>query len=226
MQPVPCWEKVWSTQDDAAPGSTLKVYKWVKTDKQQQFSDDEDEVDVPLAPLPDELEVGDGDEDLDQEQDEAAPNPDSAIQEVPDSTAVNTEAQPTPAHPLSPNPPSPSMPLDAHSPNRHLLSLQPDQHLLEESHDVLDASLKPLDTAMDTVVDVGGQMDPEGVDVSDMVNDMDMSGLGPDGITFEHAHDLTQIEGEDALLGGPMMDNSIDPFAEQQIPDLHVSTPE
>jgi hypothetical protein len=202
----------------------------------KQFSDDEDEVDIPLAPLPDEIEVVDGDEDLDQEQDEAAPtaDPDSAIQEIPDSTAVNTEVQPTPAHPLSPNPPSPSLLPDVPSPNRHLLSLQPDQPTLE-SHDVLDASLNPLDTTMDAVVDVVGQMDSEGVDVSDMVVSdmvvsdmvgMDMSSLGPDGITFENAHDLTQIEGEDALLGGPMMDSSMDPFAEQQISDLHVHTPE
>lgn len=36
MQPVPCWEKVWETPENIVPGSsTLKVYKWVKTDRQQ-----------------------------------------------------------------------------------------------------------------------------------------------------------------------------------------------
>ena len=65
MQPVPCWEKVWTTPTNANMGSTMKVYKWVKTDKepvsfpgcgflifsrvnplfQQHFSDDEDETD-------------------------------------------------------------------------------------------------------------------------------------------------------------------------------------
>ena len=35
MQPVPCWEKVWVVPEKAAPGSTLKVLKWVKTDKVQ-----------------------------------------------------------------------------------------------------------------------------------------------------------------------------------------------
>jgi hypothetical protein len=35
MQPVPCWEKVWVVPEKAAPGSTLKVMKWVKTDKVQ-----------------------------------------------------------------------------------------------------------------------------------------------------------------------------------------------
>lgn len=35
MQPVPCWEKVWVVPEKAAPGSTLKVLKWVKTEKVQ-----------------------------------------------------------------------------------------------------------------------------------------------------------------------------------------------
>ena len=35
MQPVPCWEKVWVVPERAAPGSTLKVLKWVKTDRVQ-----------------------------------------------------------------------------------------------------------------------------------------------------------------------------------------------
>ena len=35
MLPVPCWEKVWITPQDVPTGSTLKVYKWVKTDKKQ-----------------------------------------------------------------------------------------------------------------------------------------------------------------------------------------------
>lgn len=36
MQPVPCWEKVWIAPNSITPGSsTLKVYKWVKTEKVQ-----------------------------------------------------------------------------------------------------------------------------------------------------------------------------------------------
>lgn len=36
MQPVPCWEKVWVTPNITASGSsTLKVYKWIKTEKLQ-----------------------------------------------------------------------------------------------------------------------------------------------------------------------------------------------
>ena len=35
MQPVPCWEKVWGPPEGAPPGTTLRVFKWVKTDKKQ-----------------------------------------------------------------------------------------------------------------------------------------------------------------------------------------------
>ncbi len=35
MQPVPCWEKVWGPPEGAPPGTTLRVYKWVKTNKKQ-----------------------------------------------------------------------------------------------------------------------------------------------------------------------------------------------
>ena len=48
-----------------------------------------------------------------------------------------------------------------------------------------------------------------------VVPELNMSGLGPDGEPFEATHDLSQIQPEDALLGGPVMDSSIseDPFA-------------
>ncbi len=35
MQPVPCWEKIWVTPENSSVNSTLKVFKWVKTDKIQ-----------------------------------------------------------------------------------------------------------------------------------------------------------------------------------------------
>jgi len=36
MQPVPCWEKVWSSPAGVSTGSSnLKVYKWMKTEKVQ-----------------------------------------------------------------------------------------------------------------------------------------------------------------------------------------------
>lgn len=35
MVPTPCWERVLVTPGDTAPGTTWKVYKWVKTDRKQ-----------------------------------------------------------------------------------------------------------------------------------------------------------------------------------------------
>ena len=35
MVPTPCWERVSVTPEDAAPGATWKVYKWVKTERKQ-----------------------------------------------------------------------------------------------------------------------------------------------------------------------------------------------
>jgi len=68
MQPVQCWEKVWTVPENAS-ASALRVLRWVKTSKTQHFSDDEGAADEPLAPLPDDGEVVDGDDD---EQDENA----------------------------------------------------------------------------------------------------------------------------------------------------------
>ncbi|KAI6118973.1 hypothetical protein EV401DRAFT_2209851 [Pisolithus croceorrhizus] len=76
MQPVVCWEKSWVTPEHA-PSSTMRVYKWVKTDKKQQFSDDEEGADEPLAPLPDEPEVIEGDEDMDQDEPAASVPPET-----------------------------------------------------------------------------------------------------------------------------------------------------
>lgn len=47
------------------------------------------------------------------------------------------------------------------------------------------------------------------------LDDIHMSGLGPDGIPFEGAHDIEQVGGpEDHLLGGAVMDDAPDPFAD------------
>ncbi|KAF7981170.1 hypothetical protein HWV62_34947 [Athelia sp. TMB] len=201
MQPVPCWEKVWCAPENATPGSTLKVCKWVKTDKQQQFSDDEDEADVPLAPIQDEIEVVDGDEG----DEETAPE--AAALEMPSTTAPTPAPEvPTPA--IVTNAPSPAAEGDgdgdAPSPGA-MLSFQPGQATEEEPQDdALDASLKPLESGMDAVGDDG-------------LADIDMSALGPDGVPFEGEHSLAQVEGGDELLGGPMMDDSLDPFVGQEL---------
>ncbi|KZP03505.1 hypothetical protein FIBSPDRAFT_844903 [Athelia psychrophila] len=198
MQPVPCWQKVWAAPENANPGSTLKVCKWVKTDKQQQFSDDEDEADVPLAPIQDEIEVVEGDEG----DEEAAPE--AATQEIPSTTAPTPAPEaPTPA--VITNAPSPAPDGDAPSPSA-MLSFQPGQAAEEEPQDdALDASLKPLESGMATVDD------------DESLGDIDMSALGPDGVPFEGAHDLNQVEEGDVLLGGPLMDDSLDPFSGQEL---------
>lgn len=187
----------------------------VKGNCVQQFSDDEDEVDVPLAPLPDEIEVVDGDED---DADESVVPP--SVTALPDTTAQNTGAQPTPAAPLSPmNPHFPPQDAEPESEPGQLLSLQPEQLAVdEEAHDdALDASLKPLDPGIvDTTMDsVGIPIDTE-VDIGEIPEGVDMSALGPDGMAFEGAHDLTQIGGDD-LLGGPV---SVDPFSGQDLEGL------
>jgi hypothetical protein len=83
------------------------------------------------------------------------------------------------------------------------ISFQPEA----ETDDVLDASLAVGVDGVGVGVDDGtpGEVDVEA---------LDMSALGPDGTAFEAAHDLTQMEGEDALMGGVLMDQTDDPFAD------------
>jgi len=194
MQPVPCWEQAWVAPESAPPGSTLKVLKWVKTENTQQFSDDEGEVDEPLAPLPDDPEVVEGDEEMDQDEPVIIPASEAALGEASESNALQ-DLQNLPSKPSSPKPQPLSM------------SLEPSSELPVHQPGVLDVSLKPFDNAID-VGDVGHSLDPEDV------TELDMSTLGPDGTAFEVVHDLTQLEGQDILLGGALMDQSVDPFAE------------
>ncbi|KAJ7492152.1 hypothetical protein FB451DRAFT_518712 [Mycena latifolia] len=181
MQPVPSWEKIWVVPDIAPAGSTLRVMRWTKTNKTQNFSDDEGEADEPLAPLPDDVEVVEGDEE-DQDEAAAAPAP------IPDTAeAVPAEEEP-PSKPASPKP-------------QLSMGLQPDD---SETNDALDESLKTMEANMEEGVDLGAD---EGL--------MDISALGPDGLGLEASDDLNQLDGDDALLGGPLqMDESVDPFAE------------
>jgi hypothetical protein len=106
-----------------------------------------------------------------------------------ESTALQ-ELQDAPSKPSSPKPQPLSM------------SLQTSSELpVHQPGDILDVSLKPF---MDAVV---------GLNVED-VAELDLSTLGPDGTAFEVTHDLTQMEGEDILLGGALIHQSVDPFAE------------
>lgn len=70
--------------------------------------------------------------------------------------------------------------------------------------DDLDQTLKPLEDNLDDG-DVNDKATMEGLE-------LDISGLGPDGLQLENAHDLSQIDGPDGLIGGPLMDESMDPF--------------
>ncbi|KAF8337954.1 uncharacterized protein EI90DRAFT_3013311 [Cantharellus anzutake] len=57
LQPVNCWERRWVTPNNALPGSTHKVLKWVKTDRMPDFSDEEDErAERPAIVVDEELE--------------------------------------------------------------------------------------------------------------------------------------------------------------------------
>ncbi|KAF8640917.1 hypothetical protein AX17_000565 [Amanita inopinata Kibby_2008] len=184
MQPVACWERVWTTPENVPSVSSLKVCKWVRTEKVQQFSDDEGGADEPLAPLPDEPEVVEGDEEMDQ--DEQAVNGAEPVQlETGAATAPLQEDMPS-------KPPSPK-------PQLSLLSSN-DQGV-DNTADVLDASLKPMEEG------VGNAEDVKSV-VGEM--ELEISVLGPDGLK---SHDLAEMDGTDALVGGSLMDENVDSFA-------------
>jgi len=196
MQPVPCWEKVWVVPEKAAPGSTLKVLKWVKTDKVQQFSDDEGDVNEPLAPLPDEPEVAEGDDDVEQED---------ATQSVPPEPISRDVSEPV-ILPLKEE-----LPSKVSSPKPHPLSISFAPPLDSEQADDggLSGALQGLEDEIAGQVDVAGALG-----AADLV-ELDLSQLGPDGTAFDPAGDLTQLQAADNLLGGATFDTTLpddDPF--------------
>ncbi|KAF8642034.1 hypothetical protein AX16_009755 [Volvariella volvacea WC 439] len=164
MQPVTCWEKVWTAPENMPTSSSLKVYKWVKTEKVQQFSDDEGGVDEPLAPLPDEPEVQEGDDEMDQ--DEPA---DTETQ-----TAGREATQDAASKAPSPKP----------------------SRLIQEGDISQNADLGE---------DEGGKLGTASLS-------LDISSLGPDGLQLESAQNLSQIDEADALMGGTIMDATLDSF--------------
>ncbi|KAF9076062.1 hypothetical protein BDP27DRAFT_1313844 [Rhodocollybia butyracea] len=125
MQPVTCWEKVWFTPENAP---SLKVFKWVKTDKVPHF-EDEIEVDAPLAPLPDEPEVVELVEE-EMEQEETQPIAD-------EKPAMNAEPPETTQEPEESKPPSPKPQLT--------MTTELTIEDMADAGDALDASLKPMD---------------------------------------------------------------------------------
>lgn len=154
----------------------------------QQFSEDEGEVDEPLAPLPDEPEIVDGDDDLEQDETRV-----DAVQPK--------ELEAADADTNQDDPPS-KLP----SPKPQLVMQSGVEDETQDPSNGLQASLKPMDTAMDE------GLDEEKGTVEGL--ELDMSGLGPDGLQLEGSHDLSQLDGPDGLIGGPLMDDSIDPFSD------------
>ncbi|KIL71739.1 hypothetical protein M378DRAFT_155337 [Amanita muscaria Koide BX008] len=123
MQPVACWERVWTTPENI-PNVSFKVRRWARTEKPQQFSDDEDGADEPLAPLPDEPEVGEGDEEMEQEEQPA----NGAESAQPGTRAPSAPQEDT-------QPPSPKQP--------HLSLESVNDTVVDSTMDTLDAALNP-----------------------------------------------------------------------------------
>ncbi|KAJ4485922.1 MED7 protein-domain-containing protein [Lentinula aciculospora] len=145
--------------------------------------EDENQVDAPLAPLPDEPEVVEI-----EEEEESQPVVGEKAQ------ADATEVSETIQEPEDSKPPSPKPQL--------MMSTESTMEDITDTGDGLDASLNPMDTS-----GMGGEkMSTEGMD-------LDLSALGPDGLALVDVGDLSQIEVEDGLMGGPNMDDTIDPFA-------------
>ncbi|KIY63029.1 hypothetical protein CYLTODRAFT_446867 [Cylindrobasidium torrendii FP15055 ss-10] len=200
MQPVPCWEKAWVTPEGFPGNTTFKVYKWVKTDRVPQFKDDEVELDEPLAPLPDaeEVEVID-DEEKDEEKEDAngpipgiQPSAEQASGLVPEPTEEGKVEE------------------EVDEPTQ--LTLEPPETDLS-----LDGVGDPLAMAASLDSSGGNMMVDDALDDSLKINDdggisLDMDGFGPDGLNLT-SHDLTQMQDDDALMGGPMMDQTEDPFS-------------
>jgi hypothetical protein len=90
------------------------------------------------------------------------------------------------------------------------ISFAPDLAPEQADDGVLGGALQGLEDGLAGQVDVA---DPLGS--TDLVVDLDLSRLGPDGTTFGAAGDLTQLQSADSILGGDMvLDTSIpdDPF--------------
>lgn len=147
MQPVTVWEKTWVPIESAGgPGTSLKVLKWVKTEKIPQFNDDDGEtLDAPLAPLPDDAEmmlVGD-----DDEGDEAATGTGTSraeserLPETPARGGTAAESSARQRHPLSMS----FLPGDGGGSGGEDLGMIADHHLQEDAAVFETQSLEPID---------------------------------------------------------------------------------
>jgi len=176
MAQVPSWELTWVVPDSVAPGSPLKVYRWVKTDKIQQFSDDEGEADDPLAPLPEEPDVPDPEED-DQEDEQAKV----------DSLAQSREISEVPSRMR----PTETLEPSDQSPKSHPLATP----LILQADDPEDS--QPAVTVPDIVLDPLG---PSEAPHLEPLNEEELSALGlqglanPDPASFELQDGLNIVD--------------------------------
>jgi len=98
--------------------------------------------------------------------------------------------------------------------------MEPELHLAAVDDGAEDEVVDDIGTLDDTLKAIEGETAAEmelgnGLVDQDTLDTMDLSmaALGPDGLPLESSHDLTQMEGPtDAIMGGPMMDSSEDPF--------------
>jgi len=89
------------------------------------------------------------------------------------------------------------------SPKPHLTLTQPNSELDVTANDVVGLGNEPP-------LNLDADMGVENLDENKGLQ-LDISGLGADGLSLEGA-DLSQLAPEDALLGGPLMDETTDPF--------------
>jgi hypothetical protein len=154
---------------------------------------------------------------------------------APASALATDTAVPTPIT-KSAEPSKPPSPIPVPKPSEMELEIAPPVEQLDEAlnpegldtvpgldepldvPEVLDESFAPPVEGFDTTaaLDDGLAGVVEGLNPDDL-STVDLSQLPTDGIAFEGAGDLAhieQIEPTDAILGGVMMDQSGDPFAE------------
>jgi hypothetical protein len=86
------------------------------------------------------------------------------------------------------------------------------QLTLIQSSSELDVTVEGL--THDPALDLDASMGGVGVGDDDKKGlELDISGLGPDGLQMGSADDLSQLDPQDALLGGPLMAEGGDLFA-------------
>ena len=140
-----------------------------------------------------------GDDEMDQ--DEAAGSNAADMTPVPMSREVS---EPAPSRPPGKDEDDGLSKPASPKPHPLSISFKPPTPTPAPDDDGLEDALRPPQEGVEDLV--GEDLD---ADMS-----LDMSGIGPDGEQFEGAEDLSQLQSTDPLLGGPLMDESMeDPFA-------------